>query len=438
LPARTAEILTVTIEDVAFGGAGVAKENGKVFFVDDAVPGDQMRIEVIKSKKRYATAKCIEMIRPSQDRSPPPCPYHAQCGGCTWQGIEEKKQLGWKKGFVEQALQRIAKIGEQKCQQIHASPASYHYRNRIQLKGQIEPNSALNLGYYARSSNLLVAIDECLIAQEPINISIRELRKFSWPVTSPQTFLCELQVVKDSRGSAKTTLSLTPTKGRTSALISALIEFANNHCPSILWAGSTFDCESAPYALWQESLDLRFSTKPSLFQQINIPANLLMQTEVLRLASELQPRRVLDLYCGSGNLSLPLAKAISCTLIGVEFSEESTKCAVKNARDNDVSNCQFLSGDAAQQLRRFAERRENFDLILADPPRAGMQEALSSILTLAPRDIIYVSCDPSTLARDLGVLCAEHYLIKQVQAFDFFPHTHHVETLVHLQKKGNK
>lgn len=426
--------IDLTITSTAFGGKGVARHDGKVYFVEDAIEGDMVRAQVTEDTDRYANAKIAEILTPSPWRGKSPCRFSQDCGGCQWQGVPYDQQQIWKKSFVTNAIQRIGKLGDETPCEMLGSPRSQEYRNRIMVRARIQPSGKIVVGYFKRASRDFVEIDRCQIAAPRLNAFISRISELEVSV-KPQTevrFRFEMQDIPGLLDDAPHLLLSVydPDQG---SLSGADIARELTKAGGVLWAGSIKDIHKAEFVCFEHDLGIDFHTAAGLFQQVNIPHNHTARRLVLETVRRLEPKNVLDIFCGSGNLSLAIAKD-GIPVKGVEFSKRAIDCAKYNCEKNHIKNAEYFSGDTEKFLWRASKGNESYDLVIADPPREGMYKALIPLKNLAPKYIIYVSCDPTTLARDLGSLCKKDYRIIDLKALDFFPNTYHVESFVVVER----
>lgn len=418
----TPETLTLTLESVAFGGDALTRRDGKVYFVADALPGETVAADIIQDKDRFAKARVTSRLTAPDYAVPAPCPYAERCGGCQWQRVPYAMQKTWKAGFIEDALQRIGGIPAGTYPfAMQASPEELHYRNRIDVKWQVTPEGKVQIGYYAKSSHDLVPIERCWIADERINQVLQECVRLSFPKRerSFQTSL-EFQVIADDR-----------------------VLVSGQEIPPGFWQDlkkavdqnsilqRTLIVDSREFVLLEEWEGLRFHTRAGQFQQVNLPANRFLRGWVRDFARQHKVQNTVDLYCGSGNLSLALARD-GIQVFGVEAYAPSIEAAVYNTKQNKL-NARYAAGDA-QDIRQLFPDLPALDLLIVDPPRRGMAEAVAPVLELGASRIIYVSCDPNTLARDLKIMLAAGYELDDVKGLDFFPQSYHVETVAVLKK----
>lgn len=420
---KTPEKITLTLDSVAFGGDALTRLNGKVYFVADALPGETVSAEVLQEKERFAKARVVQRLEPPPYAVEAPCPYADRCGGCQWQKVPYDKQLKWKAGFIEDALQRIGGIQAGSYPfAMQASPDAFHYRNRIEVKWQIQPDGLVRFGYFAKGSHDLVSIDRCFIADERINEVLHRCLGLRFP-NRDKTFATslEFQAVADGRVLVSCAEDL---GGFWQDLQEAVQKDA--------WLSEKLFMDARSFVLLEEWEGLRFHTRAGQFQQVNLAANHFVRRWVQDFAREHKIQHAVDLYCGSGNLSLALARD-GVQVFGVEAFGPSIEAAVFNARDNDLVSAHYATGDA-QDIRQLFPQLPALDLLIVDPPRRGLAEAVEPLLQLAAERVIYVSCDPNTLARDLKQMLASGYVLEQVMGLDFFPQSYHVETISVLKK----
>ncbi len=429
--------ITATVESVAAGGKGVARVQGKVYFVADTVPGDIAQIRIVKDNGRYADAVVDSLLTPSPLRGESPCPWSATCGGCQWMGIDYQTQLQWKKHFIESALRRIGRLEEKVFDfEVRGSPQQLGFRNRILLRARLHPDGRTEVGYFKRASRDLVPISRCAVAGNGVNAFITWFLAQSCKVQEEIRFRMEIQELP--LDFSKVLVSVYPSEPgqpETDDLVRLL-----QGAPMVHWAGPVKDFPAAPSVLFDTQTigqPHKWQTRAGMFQQVNVEHNHLLRKLVFDASMEINPRRVLDVFCGSGNLSLALCRH-GVWVEGVEYDPR----AIAVARENVVaqhgaevaSNTLWLATDAVKHLWKCARAGEKFDLVIVDPPREGMYEGIIPLSKIGPQRIIYVSCDPGTMARDVGSLCRKGWQITRLTGLDFFPNTWHVETVVVLDR----
>lgn len=419
---KTPEPITLTLDSVAFGGDALTRRDGKVYFVADALPGETVTAEIYQDKERFAKARVLTRVTAPSYAVPAPCPYAARCGGCQWQRVPYAMQEKWKAGFIEDALQRIGGIPAGSYPFVmHGSPETSHYRNRIDVKWQVATDGSVRIGYFAKSSHDLVAIEKCWIADERINQVLWSCLKLKFPKRERifQTSL-EFQVIADDR-------VLVSGQDIPAGFWQDFNEAIQGHVE----LSSKLIVNRPDFVLLEEWDGIRFHTRAGQFQQVNLPANRFLRAWVRDFARQHKVQHAVDLYCGSGNLSLALARD-GVRIFGVEAFAPSIEAAVYNVKDNNLT-AQYAAGDA-QDIRQLFPNLPAPDLLIVDPPRRGMAEAVESLLQLTAKRIIYVSCDPNTLARDLKNMMSAGYALEEVKGLDFFPQSYHIETVCILKK----
>lgn len=422
--------IILTISSMAYGGNGVARLDGKVYFVSDGVEGDVVKVRVTEDKERYANAEISEFVSLSPLRETPRCPFIKSCGGCQWMGIPYTQQLSWKKDFILSALKRIGKIPDNITIEVKPSPEIYNYRNRIMLRVHVSDRGILTCGYFKRGTRELVPINRCDIANETINKIVRHITSVNLQGVKNIKFRMEIQELP--AGSGKLVVTITPADGDKKATKSFTESLRT--LDYVTWAGMGTDFKDAPTITFDRQFDSSFLTLPGQFQQVNVKHNKNLRSFIADLVDEYKPKRILDVFCGSGNLSIGIAKN-DIYVEGVEANSVAIDCAKKNVEENNISNATYIAADAEKHLLKLSRSQAKFDLVILDPPRQGFHGGMASLKLIAPKQIIYVSCDPTTLARDIGLLCREQdYSIKSITGFDFFPNTFHVETVVVLER----
>lgn len=418
------------ITSMAYGGKGVARLAGKVYFVPDTIEGDIVRVKITEDKDRYCNAEVTEIVTPSPLRSKPKCKFIETCGGCQWMGISYEQQLAWKKQFIQSSLKRIGKIPDDLDIVVQPSPQIYQYRNRVLLRVHISNESTIKCGYFSRGSRNLVAIDRCDIACEGANLFIDAFLKLN--LSGIRNIKVRLEIQELPHGSGKVAVTVHPADGdrdATRELVKRVRGITNTG-----WVGLSSELQNIAEVEFDTQNDRTYLTIPGQFQQVNVSHNHNLRNFILQQVNERQPRRIFDVFCGSGNLSIGLSDG-QRYIEGIEANKIAIDCAQKNVGLNKLKNTKYIAGDAVKYIWQSANRNETFDLVILDPPRQGFHEGMAPLKKMAPEHIIYVSCDPTTLARDIGSLCRDDsYSIVSITGFDFFPNTYHVETVVVLAR----
>ncbi|MEZ4742638.1 MAG: 23S rRNA (uracil(1939)-C(5))-methyltransferase RlmD [Bdellovibrionota bacterium] len=422
----------LSIEGIAYGGKGIAKKDSKVYFVEQAVPGDVVICKLNKDKPRFSEASVLTIETKSPLRTTSHCKYSDECGGCQWQDIPYEQQLVWKKQFVQESLQKIARLESHQTIIVEPSPKIQGYRNRILLRGTIKPDGSIGVGYFKASTHEQMHISHCLIASQPLNSFIEKISSHK-TLATPQKFRIELQELpaRSVNSTASIFAIVTPADGKTNSLKQLVDELQDFE--EILWIGLSYEAKEAPVAIFEEDA-LKYFTSPGQFLQVNTLHNHSLRNEIATIVDRLSPKVIADLYCGSGNLSLILADGTR-RIDGFEFNKIAIRNAKINTRENNLHNIRYHAYDALQGFKRLVKSGGKPDLLIVDPPRKGMAEVTATILEPGnePNYIIYVSCDPTTLARDIKAL-ADAYEMIEIKCFDFFPNTYHIETVCLLKK----
>jgi tRNA/tmRNA/rRNA uracil-C5-methylase (TrmA/RlmC/RlmD family) len=365
---------TVTIEDLAFGGEGVARVNDFVLFVPFVIPGETVELEVIEVKKSFGRAKLLRIVTPSPDRVNPACAHFAACGGCQYQHIAYPTQLQLKRKQVADLFERIGGITKNLVAPVVPCPQPYGYRNRIMIRSQWnKPEQRLNIGFVRWDCGLVEDVFECKIAEPALNEQIAHVRKNPPP-----------------KGGIKVVLRIQPED-------------------------------------WQVPRD-------SFFQNNFFLLPGLVETVRATLAAA-STKHLVDLYCGVGFFGIELAGTVE-SFVGVECDRMAITAARANAARRNITNGEFISATVEEALPQLVSRfSATATSVLIDPPRKGcLPETLQLLRAQRPAQIIYVSCHPATMARDLNVLCADGvFTLEKVTPLDMFPQTQHVECVADLR-----
>jgi 23S rRNA (uracil1939-C5)-methyltransferase len=445
-PVSKGEELELRIDSLAYGGSGVARHDGFVVFVRHGLPGDIVRAEVTKVKRGFAEATTVEVVAPSRDRVEAPCGHFGVCGGCRFQDYAYERQLVAKETQVRDALTRLGRIVDPPVEPIMAAESQFHYRNKLEYSfTQTDDGAALGFHRAGRWDEVL-PIDECLLTTELGNAIrhavrdwAREERLVAYDQATGEGYLRHL-VVREGRNTGQALVLLVTAPGErfdSGYLVDVLRRFPEVR--SVHWAVNDTPAEVTnlpTVLLWgedaieEELLGLRCRVRPNAFLQTNTAMAERLYAAALELAGLTGEETVYDLYCGTGTIALALA-AGALTVWGVEISEEAVACAIENAELNAVGNVAFFAGNVGQSLEELRERAGPPDVVVVDPPRAGLAgKALRRTGALAASRIVYVSCNPTTLASDVKVLLEEFgYRLVSCRPVDMFPHTPHIESV---------
>ena len=430
------------IERMCYGGTGFGRLEGKACFVPFTAPGDRARIRVVREKRSFLEGELLELATASPLRVSPPCPLFGSCGGCNWQHLPYAEQLRQKGEIFGDSLRRLGRVESDCLLPVAPSENQYGYRSRIQLKLS-RKGGGTALGFFKGGSHEVVdAPLGCAIADPLLNRITAEFRA-ALPRLPELAAVSQIDLAIGDAGESVAVLHL---DGQYPAALSGALLAARAFFPSVsglfLRKGAksridkVFGVDSLSYGIpagffpGSRPMTLRFGRGG--FSQVNYPQNLRLIRTVFEMGALTGSERVLDLYCGNGNISVPIAPFVG-RLTGVEGYAPSIDDAIANAAANGVGNATFQVSDAALAVRRLAARGERFDLVILDPPRAGA-EAVGEIARLEPKAIIYVSCDPPTLSRDLALLGERGYRVVGSQPVDMFPQTYHLESVTLLKR----
>jgi 23S rRNA (uracil1939-C5)-methyltransferase len=430
----TAILEGLTIESLAYGGSGVAHHDGKVVFVPLTAPGDRLRCRIVREKKRFSEGVMEQLEHPSSVRGKPFCPVFGHCGGCQWQHLPYAEQCRWKERIFADFLVRKAGVSRDRILPLVPSPEERGYRSRAQFKCRLTPDGFV-MGFYRRASHYIIAVEECAILHPRLNQARRQVQ--NWLQDSPWA-RCVPQVdfALGQEGAARAVIHCRAPKSdglaeylRPRAEASGIALFIQSGRKNTLrhvWGEHDLIIQVG-------EPPLRLGYGPGAFAQINPAQNRAMVRAVCEGLAARPPARVLDLFCGMGNFSLPLAR-LAHEVIGVEGYPPSIEAARSNARRNGLGNVTFFARDALGAVSRFAGGG-GVDLVLLDPPRSGARGVVKELVEAGPSRIIYVSCDPATLARDLPPLLHDGYRLTWSRPFDLFPQTHHTESITFLERE---
>lgn len=455
----------VLIEEVAAEGNAIARVDGKVLFVPQAVPGDVADIYVTKSKKNYMEGYIADIIHPSPYRQKPFCIHYGICGGCKWQPLPYRMQLEAKEKQVYDQLVRIGRLDVPEIEPIIGSEKQRYYRNKLEftfskrrwlLDGEnpdeVTGNDRLGLGFHVgRFFDKVLDIKECHLQPEPSNDIRLFIKRHAlengiefFDLREHTGVLRNLTIRTASSGETMIILSVTRFDEKIAELLNAVADnfpqissvyyFINTKAND-----STSDLTAVLYrgkdAIYEEMEGLRFRIGPKSFFQTNSLQAYNLYKVTREFAGLTGKETVYDLYTGTGTIAQFVSSRAS-KVIGIEYVREAVEDAAANCRDNGISNCEFFAGDMKDILTgEFLKEHGRPDVIILDPPRAGIHpDVAKTILEAAPERIVYVSCNPASQARDIALL-SERYSIGRVRPVDMFPQTHHVENVVLLNRK---
>ncbi|WP_059359357.1 23S rRNA (uracil(1939)-C(5))-methyltransferase RlmD [Parachlamydia acanthamoebae] len=426
-------------------GEGVGSYEGLTFFVEGALPDETVSIQITELKKNYGRGKLLKILTPSPDRATPPCPIFRHCGGCQLMHLGYPKQLEMKRQIVLNALERIGHLKNISIDPCVSSPQELEYRNKIQLPVMMKPDG-LTVGLYARNSHIIIPVDHCLIhceQGENVYQSVLKLLKQSdiapYDERTGKGVLRHL-LIKSALQTSESLVILVTSQEKCTSL-QALAQQIMQACPEVkgviqninrkrdnVILGTDWHTLAGKSYIREMICDHHFHISPSAFFQVNPAQAESIYQHVLSLADLDKTKTFLDAFCGVGTMTLIAAgQAKEC--IGIECVPQAIEDANANAQLNQISNAVFYCDHAESKIQSL----KDIDVVFLNPPRKGCEESLLNRLKIVkPETILYMSCDPATLARDLKILVQHGYQIEQVTPFDMFPQTAHVETVVKL------
>lgn len=425
------ELFSVTIDGLAYGGDGVGRRGGKVVFVHGAYPGDTALVRVERDKKRHVEASLVRVEKPGPDRTDPECPHAADCGGCPWMGLSYAAQLEWKSRIVEQLLARIGGI-ETAVAPVEPSPRELGYRTRVKMKVSFGAEGA-RIGYYRPKSHDLVTVDSCPVASVEVNAALADVRKFLDAGGEAARGVYELEILTGGVEGEKAVVELRGRGEPPKGFLERLVKSSGRIKGAAMRHGKNFSAEGDVTVETPTIEDKKLVYWPGVFSQVNADQNIKLVETVARLSGLSGGMSGLDLFCGMGNFALPLALR-GAAMTGVESSAEAVRAAEANRDRLGVLTASFSRADAGEAARRMAENGLAFDTVIADPPRGGIYDLFDAAAALAKKRIVYVSCDPASLARDAKKLAPLGFPLKVAEPVDMFPQTSHIEAVALFER----
>ncbi len=459
---RKGETIQLEIHKMAYGGAGVGRVDGFVVFVRGGVPGDLLQARVYRKKKEYAEARILEVISPSPHRVEAPCPYSGHCGGCPWQHVADEKQLEYKREHVFESLGHIGGLKEAPVRNILPAPKQFGYRNKMEFsfsdrrwflpheldRRGTEEGFALGL-HVPGTFSKVIDVEACLLQEETGNQILRETKGFvkesripPYGLKSHQGFWRFL-TLRHSKAHDCWMVNVVTSEERPDVM-SSLARRLSERFTNIETVVNSINSRKAAIAVGEKETVLTgrgwirdrigpftFQISASSFFQTNTLAALTLYEQVRAFARLTGRETVLDLYSGTGTIPIFLSQKVH-SVTGIEINADAVQDAQRNCQDNGIDNCRFICGDIRERLSALDERP---DVLIIDPPRAGMhKDVLAQVMDLSPERVVYISCNPATLARDLGEMTRDYELL-EIQPVDLFPHTYHVEAVAGLRAR---
>jgi len=440
--------IDLTVDALAYGGRGVARHGELVVFVSRALPGDRVRARVTKLKRRHAEARTIELLEPGPGRVEPRCAHFGVCGGCAWQDLDYAEQVRHKATQVDDALRRLGRL-EVALEPIVPAAEQYGYRNKLEYSWSAGPDGP-SLGFHrAGRWDELVPVETCHIASPAGNDVRRAFERWAragglavYDGSTGEGYLRHLVVREGAHTGQLLAMLVTapgavPQADALEALMpEGVVGVAHAVNPGV--AEATAGLESVPLfgADRYEELvgGLRLAVTAGAFMQTNTVMSERLYELAIEYAALSEADVAWDLYCGAGAIGLLAARSAG-RVFGIEIAEESVARARENAERNGISNIEFIAGDVAKSIAPLLERAPRPDVVFVDPPRAGLTpKALKRLLELAPERIVYVSCNPTTLAPNARTLVDGGYTVERARPVDMFPHTPHIECVALLHR----
>ncbi len=459
---KKGQILEVSISDLAIGGRGFAKLEGFSIFVDKAVPLDRVSVRVFKKKKNYAEARVVELIEPSPYRVKPRCMYSGYCGGCKWQFLDYQKQLQYKTRHVAEAIEHIGLIKNTKVYPAICSDAIFGYRNKMEfscsdkrwlLPEELEDENIkrdFGIGLHVPGTfHKVIDIQNCHLQPEQGNAILEDVRCFIKHSGVPvyglhsQVGFWRFLMLRHSFADDRWMVNIV-TAQEDRKIVQSLADLLTEKYPRINSVVNNIASRKASVAIGEYEILLKgqnyltdrlgpfeFEISANSFFQTNTQAAEKLYKTVETYADLSGNETVLDLYSGTGTIPIWLSESAH-SVIGIEINESAVADANKNCDKNKITNCRFILGDIKDALMQVEKKP---DVLIIDPPRTGMhKDVVKQVVEMAPQKMVYVSCNPATLARDLGMM-KDLYRVCEVQPVDMFPHTYHIESVARLEKK---
>ncbi len=434
-PSAAPETAEVQIDKLSHDGRGISRHQGKTLFVAGALPGELVRIRYLKHRSKFDEARCEEVLEASEQRCQPACRHFSQCGGCELQHLSSEAQISARQ---QQALDQLRRLGGIEPNQILPAldALHWHYRRRARLAVQHPKKGGRPVvGFRRRQSKQLIAISECPVLESRAEQLLPQISALLAEAVKPRA----ISHIELALGDEDAALVIRHIRPLADPDLNALQQLAGQHGFQ-LWLQPqgpetlrplNSDSGRLRYRLDDQQLTLAFH--PGDFTQVNAAINQQMVSRTMRMLDPGPEDRILDLFCGLGNFTLPLATRAG-EVIGIEGSEQMVERGYENARANGIRNVEFHCADLSANVRHCSWFRNGFNKILLDPPRAGAAEVIAQLAQYRAEKILYISCDPATLARDAAALIRQGYRLEQWGVMNMFPQTTHVESIALFQR----
>jgi 23S rRNA (uracil1939-C5)-methyltransferase len=450
-PVSKEDIITIRLDNIAYGGDAVGRKDNFTIFVPQGIPGELVEIEITEVKSSYARGEIVSVLEKTEERIEPECAVSERCGGCEIDHIDYQAQLKYKQQMVEDALEHIGKLKGVKVNSVLGMEHPFAYRNKAQFPLDVVDEKAV-IGFYAAGSHDVIAHDNCQIQHPVINRIARKIveliNRYDLTIYNEEsgTGLIRNLVIRMGVCTNQAQLILVTTANKIPHQDEIVTEL-RSEIPELISIYQNINDEETNVVLGTKIKKLagkdyiidyigniKYQISPLSFFQVNTLQTKVLYDQVVNYAELTGEEKVLDAYCGLGSIALYVADK-SKEVYGIEVVEEAIDLAKKNAQLNDIENCSFKTGKVREVIPDL-ENEFSADVVIVDPPRKGChQSVLESFVELGPEKIIYVSCKPTSLARDLKFLTDNGYSVEEVQPVDMFPQTYHIETVTKLVER---
>ena len=452
---KVGNTIDLQIERLSFTGKGIARVDNFVIFVPHTLPGDQVSARIVKLKRRYADGKVVEFKQRSDMAIEPQCHHFGVCGGCSFQNLPYPEQLNAKREAIYEHLRRIGKIEEPPLADVIGAENIFYYRNKMEFSFIPDSDHHLKLGLHHRGEwEKIFDVERCLLQSEKSNRIIEFARDFFRKRKVPAYHISEhhgylrFLIIRQSRASGEIMLILVTNRGDLDCRDEFIAEI-NESFPEVASIAHVVNATKANIATGEEPViiygadyitekigEKSYHIRPTSFFQTNSAQTEVLYHRIVELGDFRPDERVLDLYTGCGTIAIYIADRVK-SVLGIELNPDAIKSADENAQLNNVdNNCRFIAGDVRKTLHELVGDGQTADSVIVDPPRAGIgRKVIHHLVKMDPRKIVYVSCNPATLAEDVHELGRFGFRLEKTVPVDMFPHTFHIETVSRLTRE---
>ncbi|MCG7333269.1 23S rRNA (uracil(1939)-C(5))-methyltransferase RlmD [Salinicoccus roseus] len=448
-PVKKNDYLIATVEDYTHEGQGVVKVDGYPIFIPNVLKGEEIEFKVLKVNQKFGFGKSEKLLAPAANRITPPCPYYYECGGCQIQPLNYEEQQAFKKGTVDKSINRMGRL-DRETMDVMAMENPFNYRNKSQIPVRFK-DGRIEMGFYRPRSHSIVDIDNCIIQKdihnrlmlfikeqfnrEHVSVYDEALHKglVRHVVIRSNHDDSEVQVAFVTNGKKNIFSNIIKEMIGAFPMVTSVVQNINDQKTNVIFGERTITLRGKDY-ITDTLLGKDFRIRAKSFYQVNHAQTEKLYQKAIELADLKGDETIIDTYCGIGTIGL-CASDSARKIIGIEVVQSAVEDAKENAKLNGVDNAEYHLGKSEQVMKKLVSDGVNPDVVFVDPPRKGCHpEFLESLVEVKPEKIIYVSCNPSTLQRDLKYLNAEGYNISPVTPVDMFPQTNHIESVVMLEK----